>query len=97
MRLAILLGESLRRCFPQSTREERKQDMTVTGPKTRAGNFNLKGAFSVNKEMKTVFEPIFPVVARNALGVTGITSGICLDIGSGYGMLALAIAREAPE
>lgn len=71
--------------------------MTVTGPKTRAGSFNRKGAFSVNKGMKTVFEPIFPVVARNALGVTGITSGICLDIGSGLGMLALAIARETPE
>jgi ubiquinone/menaquinone biosynthesis C-methylase UbiE len=45
---------------------------------------------------KTVFAPIYPVIARNAIAVTGITQGVCLDLGSGHAMLAMAVAREAP-
>ncbi len=40
----------------------------------------------------TDFAPIYPVIANQILERTGITDGACLDIGSGPGSLALALA-----
>jgi ubiquinone/menaquinone biosynthesis C-methylase UbiE len=64
---------------------------------TRKPTFNRDGALKMNDIAKTVFAPIYPVIARNALAVTGITRGVCLDLGTGPGMLAMAVAREAPR
>lgn len=50
----------------------------------------------MNEIAKTVFAPIYPVIAGNALAVTGIEKGVCLDLGSGPGMLAISMAIEAP-
>ena len=41
---------------------------------------------------KTDFARIYPVIANQILERTGITTGTCLDIGSGPGSLAMAIA-----
>ena len=65
--------------------------------KTRNPAFDQAGAQRMNDIAKTVFAPIYPVIARNAMAVTGITRGVCLDVGSGHAMLAVAAAREAPE
>ncbi len=64
---------------------------------TRKPAFDRDGALKMNRIAKTVFAPIYPVIARNALMVTGVTRGVCLDLGSGPAMLAVAVAREAPE
>ncbi|MDO9324438.1 MAG: class I SAM-dependent methyltransferase [Methanoregula sp.] len=41
---------------------------------------------------KTTFARIYPVIANQILERTGITKGICLDVGSGPASLAIAIA-----
>ena len=41
---------------------------------------------------KTTFARIYPVIANQILDRTGITTGTCLDIGSGPAPLAIAIA-----
>jgi SAM-dependent methyltransferase len=42
--------------------------------------------------VKTIFACIYPVVADQILERTGITSGACLDLGSGPAPLAIALA-----
>lgn len=45
----------------------------------------------MNRIAKTIFKPIYPVIAKNAVDVTGICEGVCIDAGSGPGSLAIAI------
>lgn len=59
--------------------------------------FDKKGAYQMNRTAKTVFAPVYAVIAQNALEVTGQNRGICIDLGSGPGMLGIAVARAAPE
>jgi len=40
-----------------------------------------------------VFAPIYPVIAAQIIQSVGIRKGVCLDIGSGGGYLALALIR----
>ena len=54
-----------------------------------------KGAGNMDEIAKTIFAPIYPVIAQNILDRFGITSGVCLDIGSGPASLAIAIARQS--
>ncbi|MHB8121678.1 MAG: class I SAM-dependent methyltransferase [Desulfuromonadaceae bacterium] len=44
---------------------------------------------------RTVFAPVYPVLAYQMFERTGLTEGVCLDIGSGGGCLGLAIARNS--
>ena len=71
--------------------------MTKNWTQTKDATFDKKNAIKMDYIAKTVFAPIYPVIARNALDITGITKGICLDMGSGPAMLAMAVAREAPK
>ena len=48
-----------------------------------------------NEIAKQVFAPIYPVIAGQILAKTGKMSGVGLDIGSGPGHLALAIAARS--
>src|SRR5208337_2959340 len=41
---------------------------------------------------KTTFTRIYPVIANQILDRTGITTGTCLDVGSGPAPLAIAVA-----
>lgn len=41
---------------------------------------------------KTLFKPLYPVIAGNAVDQTGISEGTCLDAGSGPGSLSIALA-----
>jgi len=54
-----------------------------------------KGAGNMDEIARTIFAPIYPVIAKNILDRFGIASGVCLDIGSGPASLAIAIARQS--
>ncbi len=47
------------------------------------------------KVMKGQFKKIYPVIARQILERTGITSGHCIDLGGGPGMLAVELAKAS--
>ena len=47
------------------------------------------------KMMKGQFKKIYPVIARQILERTGITSGRCIDLGGGPGMLAVELAKAS--
>ena len=64
---------------------------------TKKPAFDRKGAEQMNEIAQTIFSPIYPVIAQQALDATGINQGICLDIGSGPALLAIAVAHKAPE
>lgn len=42
---------------------------------------------------RTIFAPVYPVIASQIIEATGITSGFCLDIGCGGGHLGMAVAK----
>jgi ubiquinone/menaquinone biosynthesis C-methylase UbiE len=44
---------------------------------------------------KTTFAVIYPAIARQVLERTGISRGICLDVGSGPAPLAIALALQS--
>lgn len=62
---------------------------------TRKVKFDRNSAVSMNEIARTVFAPIYPVIAQNAIAETGITKGVCLDLGSGPGTLGIAMAKAA--
>jgi ubiquinone/menaquinone biosynthesis C-methylase UbiE len=45
--------------------------------------------------MKGLFRKIYPVIARQMLARTGITSGLCIDLGGGPGMLGVRLAQAS--
>lgn len=50
-------------------------------------------AKSFDQVARTVFAPVYPVIARQIIERTGITHGVCLDVGCGGGYLGAALAR----
>jgi ubiquinone/menaquinone biosynthesis C-methylase UbiE len=46
-----------------------------------------------NAIARDVFAPVYPVIARQIVSHTGVTSGTCVDIGCGSGYLGAALAR----
>jgi SAM-dependent methyltransferase len=54
-----------------------------------------KGPEGFNRIAREVFAPIYPVIAARLLEWSGTKDGWTLDIGSGPGMLAIALARES--
>ncbi len=46
-----------------------------------------------NRVAKTAFAPIYPYLAEQIKNKFGITEGVCVDLGSGPGSLAIAIAK----
>ena len=53
---------------------------------------NQKKVEYYNDIAQTIFFPIYPVIAHQILKKADIDSGLCLDIGSGPGHLAIALA-----
>jgi len=49
-------------------------------------------AADFNEIARTIFFPVYPVIAHQILEEADIDAGLCLDIGSGTGHLAIAIA-----
>ena len=70
-----------------------QKNWTNTVPTT----FDRDAALKMNEIAMTVFAPIYPIIAQNALTVTNICQGVCLDLGSGSALLAMAVARKAPQ
>lgn len=48
-----------------------------------------------DQRARTVFKPVYPLIADQILAYTGITQGTCLDMGCGGGYLGLALARKS--
>ncbi len=44
---------------------------------------------------RSVFAPVYPVIAEQIISHTGVTHGVCLDIGCGGGYLGAALARTS--
>jgi ubiquinone/menaquinone biosynthesis C-methylase UbiE len=42
---------------------------------------------------RSVFAPVYPLIADQIIARTGVTRGVCLDIGCGGGYLGAALAR----
>ncbi|WP_214021594.1 class I SAM-dependent methyltransferase [Methanoculleus sp.] len=59
------------------------------------GRFDREGAEDMNRIAKTVFAPIYPVIAQQVLERCGISRGRCLDVGSGPGSLGIALAQAS--
>lgn len=60
-------------------------------------NFTGDSARKFAKIAEEIFAPIYPVIADNIFRETGISSGRCIDLGSGPGHLGLALAARNPE
>lgn len=43
-----------------------------------------------------IFAPAYPVIAQNIVDETGVTTGVCLDLGAGTGWLGCSMARLCP-
>ena len=72
--------------------------MTQTNwTQTRTPVFDRDNAETMDRIAKSVFLPIYPVIVENAMKATGIRRGRCLDLGTGPGMLAMAVAVAAPK
>jgi ubiquinone/menaquinone biosynthesis C-methylase UbiE len=54
---------------------------------------DLKAAQGMDKITKTVFAPIYPLIAEQIKEKFSITTGNCLDLGSGPGTLSISLAR----
>ncbi|KNZ40307.1 class I SAM-dependent methyltransferase [Acetobacterium bakii] len=52
---------------------------------------------SFENVVNNIFAPIYPVIAENIIKETGITSGVCIDVGTGFGNLGLELAKLAPD
>jgi nucleoside-triphosphatase THEP1/ubiquinone/menaquinone biosynthesis C-methylase UbiE len=50
-------------------------------------------AQSFKRTVRDVFAPVYPVIAKQIKHKTGITSGLCIDIGAGTGHLGIEIAK----
>ncbi len=51
-----------------------------------------KTAMEFNEIARTIFSPIYPVIARQAVECCGFDHGFCIDAGCGPGHLAVALA-----
>ena len=54
-----------------------------------------KSAKGFTRIAREVFAPIYPVIAEQVLAWSGIRGGICLDLGSGPGLLSVALAEKS--
>ena len=68
-------------------------------PRTDASKYHRidkndpESAADFNTIATQIFAPIYPVIADMALDRCGISSGLCLDLGCGPGLQAIAMAR----
>ena len=53
-----------------------------------------KGTGNMDEIAKTIFAPIYPVIADNIIKRFGIAKGMCIDIGSGPASLSIVIAKK---
>ena len=56
---------------------------------------NKISAKEFDQRARTIFKPVYPLIAGQILAHTGIRQGTCLDIGCGGGYLGLALIRQS--
>ena len=61
--------------------------------RTGTGLFDEAGAAQMDRTAAGIFAPVYPLLASQIVSRLGIKQGLCVDIGSGPGSLALALAR----
>jgi len=54
-----------------------------------------KSAEGFARIAREVFAPVYPVIAEQVLAWSGIRDGLCLDLGSGPGLLSVALAEKS--
>ena len=54
-----------------------------------------KSAEGFTRIAREVFAPIYPVIADQVIAWSGIRDGLCLDLGSGPGLLSVALAEKS--
>src|SRR3989339_642760 len=52
-----------------------------------------KAAMDMDAIVKTLFAPIYPVIAEQIKSMHGIVTGNCIDLGAGPGALSIGLAR----
>ncbi len=52
-----------------------------------------KAAMDMDAIAKTLFAPIYPIIAEQITSMHGITSGNCIDLGAGPGALSISLAK----
>lgn len=67
-----------------------------TSPNKPDNRFNNEGASDFARIAEEIFAPVYPVLAEQISRETGITAGLCVDIGAGPGHLGLALAQQQP-
>lgn len=55
--------------------------------------FGIEKIKGMNNIAKNIFAPIYPIIAENILKETGISHGICIDIGTGPASLSIALGK----
>ncbi len=58
----------------------------------KKGHRAERSAAEFNEIARTIFLPVYPVIARQAVACCGFDRGFCIDAGCGPGHLALALA-----
>ncbi len=53
------------------------------------------GAKEFGRIANEIFAPVYPVIAQEIIGDTGINRGCCIDLGSGPGHLGMALAQKS--
>ncbi|MBU1343931.1 MAG: class I SAM-dependent methyltransferase [Proteobacteria bacterium] len=66
--------------------------MPVDNPYTDDQN-DQKAALEMDEIARTIFAPIYPVIAEQIKATHGITAGTCIDLGAGPCALSIALAR----
>lgn len=52
-------------------------------------------AYEFDEIARNIFAPAYPLLAEQITAFSGISKGVCLDVGSGGGYLGLALARTS--
>ncbi len=66
--------------------------METSPNQTREVRFDEAGATQMDRTAVEIFAPIYPILANQIVRRLGITRGHCVEIGSGPGLLSLALA-----
>ena len=64
----------------------------MANKKDRSGNKKARG---MNSVAKNIFAPVYPMIAKQVIQRFGITTGTCIDLGSGPASLSIAMANAS--
>lgn len=62
---------------------------------TKKDRSETEKAREMNSIAKTIFAPVYPMIAKQIIQRFGITTGTCIDLGSGPASLSIAMAKAS--